>query len=149
MATIRGSRSSIRSGPGDDPFSTDRYAILRQVKHELGAEARHYNFTNASSDARSIFAIACTRFRTRSMARSERRRCSPPGMLRSTSRKSKTSGLSEVVRDGRYLEATDRVLKQHGGLWFNRRNLCDFAPPFLGQIPKMKTALRHGSGQEY
>ena len=27
--------------------------------------------------------------------------------------------LSEVVRDGRYLEATDRVLKKHGGLWFN------------------------------
>jgi hypothetical protein len=27
--------------------------------------------------------------------------------------------LSEVVRDGRYLEATDRVLKRHGGLWFN------------------------------
>ena len=23
------------------------------------------------------------------------------------------------VRDGRYLEATDRVLKKHGGLWFN------------------------------
>ena len=40
--------------PGDDPFKTDRYAILRQVKHELGAAARHYNF-NASSDARSIF----------------------------------------------------------------------------------------------
>jgi hypothetical protein len=27
--------------------------------------------------------------------------------------------LSEVVRDGRYLEATDKVLKKHGGLWFN------------------------------
>jgi hypothetical protein len=27
--------------------------------------------------------------------------------------------LSEVVRDGRYLEATDRVLKKYGGLWFN------------------------------
>ena len=40
--------------PGDDPFKTDRYAILRQVKQELGAAARHYNF-NASSDARSIF----------------------------------------------------------------------------------------------
>jgi hypothetical protein len=40
--------------PGDNPFTTDRHAILRQVKHELGAAARHYNF-NASSDARSIF----------------------------------------------------------------------------------------------
>src|ERR1700687_2433420 len=31
--------------PGDDPFKTDRYAILRQVKHELGAAARHYQCT--------------------------------------------------------------------------------------------------------
>src|SRR5438270_8637429 len=38
----------------DNPFTSDRHAILRQVKHELGAAARHYNF-NASSDARSIF----------------------------------------------------------------------------------------------
>ena len=27
--------------------------------------------------------------------------------------------LSDVVREGRYLEATDRVLRKHGGLWFN------------------------------
>jgi hypothetical protein len=27
--------------------------------------------------------------------------------------------LGGAVRDGRYLEATDRVLKKHGGLWFN------------------------------
>src|ERR1700726_9960 len=33
--------------PGDNPFTSDRHAILRQVKHELGAAARHYNF-NAS-----------------------------------------------------------------------------------------------------
>src|SRR5205085_11949803 len=39
--------------PGDDPFKTDRYAILRQVKHELGASARQYHF-NAASDARWI-----------------------------------------------------------------------------------------------
>jgi hypothetical protein len=27
--------------------------------------------------------------------------------------------LGAAVRDGRYLEATDRALKKHGGLWFN------------------------------
>ncbi len=37
-----------------------------------------------------------------------------------------------MVRDGRYLEATDRVLKKHGGLVVQRRNLCDFAPPCAG-----------------
>src|SRR6266513_3193084 len=104
--------------PGDDPFKTDRYAILRQVKHELGAAARHYTF-NASSDARSIFRyhmhtlpaeVTCpigtsTMFAAWNaaiyVAQIEDRR------------------LSEVVRDGRYLEATDRVLIKYGGLWVN------------------------------
>lgn len=27
--------------------------------------------------------------------------------------------LSEAVRDGRYIAATDAVLKERGGLWFN------------------------------
>src|SRR5271163_4061593 len=40
--------------PGENPFTTDRHAILRQVKRELGGAARHYNF-NATSDAHSIF----------------------------------------------------------------------------------------------
>src|SRR5260370_174036 len=40
--------------PADNPFTSHRHAILRHVKHELGAAARHYNF-NASSDARSVF----------------------------------------------------------------------------------------------
>ena len=35
------------------------------------------------------------------------------------SRRSRTSGWAPSVRDGRYLEATDRALKKHGGLWFN------------------------------
>ena len=29
--------------PGDNPFTSDRHAILRQVKHEMGAAARHFN----------------------------------------------------------------------------------------------------------
>ena len=59
--------------PGEDPFS-DRHAMLRQVKHELGSTARHYNF-NTSSDAHRSSVITCTRCRTKFRARSERRRC--------------------------------------------------------------------------
>jgi len=42
--------------------------------------------------------------------------------------------LSEVVRDGRYLEATDRVLEATVAAVVQRRNLCDLAPSRAGMI---------------
>jgi hypothetical protein len=104
--------------PGDDPFKTDRYAILRQVKHELGAAARHYNF-NASSDARSIF-----RYHMHTLPDEVSGPIGTSTLFAAWNAaiyvaQIEDNRLSEVVRDGRYLEATDRVLKKHGGLWFN------------------------------
>src|SRR6202011_3754551 len=43
-----------RVWPGDNPFTTDRHAILKTVKHELGPAGRELNF-NAYADNRSIF----------------------------------------------------------------------------------------------
>ena len=116
--------------PGDDPFKTDRYAILRQVKHELGSAARHYNF-NASSDARSIF-----RYHMHTLPDEVSGPIGTSTLFAAWNAaiyvaQIEDVRLSEVVRDGRYLEATDRVLKKHGGLWFNdetyvisRRRAC-------------------------
>ncbi len=104
--------------PGDDPFKTDRYAILREVKHELGAAARHFNF-NASSDARSIF-----RYRMHTLPDEVSGPIGTSTLFAAWNAaiyvaQIEDNRLSEVVRDGRYLESTDRVLKAHGGLWFN------------------------------
>jgi SAM-dependent methyltransferase len=104
--------------PGDDPFTTDRHAILRQVKHELGAASRHYNF-NASSDARSIF-----RYHMHTLPDEVSGPIGTSTLFAAWNAaiyvaQIEDVRLSEVVRDGRYLEATDRVLKKHGGLWFN------------------------------
>jgi hypothetical protein len=104
--------------PGEDPFKTDRYALLRQVKHELGAAARHYNF-NASSDARSIF-----RYHMHTLPDEVSGPIGTSTLFAAWNAaiyvaQIEDNRLSEVVRDGRYLEATDRVLKKHGGLWFN------------------------------
>jgi hypothetical protein len=105
--------------PGDNPFTSDRHAILRQVKHELGAAARHYNF-NASSDARSIF-----RNRMHTLPDEVNGPIGTSTLFAAWNAAIYVAQIedvrrSEVVRDGRYLEATDRVLKKHGGLWFQR-----------------------------
>jgi hypothetical protein len=104
--------------PGEDPFKTDRYALLRQVKHELGAAARHYNFS-ASSDARSIF-----RYQMHTLPDEVSGSIGTSTLFAAWNAaiyvaQIEDNLLSEVVRDGSYLEATDRVLKKHGGLWFN------------------------------
>jgi hypothetical protein len=104
--------------PGDDPFKTDRYAILRQIKHELGSAARHYNF-NASSDARSIF-----RYHMHTLPDEVSGPIGTSTLFAAWNAaiyvaQIEDVRLSEVFRDGRYLEATDRVLKKHDGLWFN------------------------------
>jgi hypothetical protein len=104
--------------PGDDPFKTDRYAILREVKRELGSAVRHYNF-NASSDARSIF-----RYRMHTLPDEVSGPIGTSTLFAAWNAaiyvaQVEDNRLSEVVRDGSYLEATDAVLKKHGGLWFN------------------------------
>ena len=104
--------------PGEDPFKTDRYALLRQVKHELGSAARHYNF-NASSDARAIF-----RYHMHTLPDEVSGPIGTSTLFAAWNAaiyvaQIEDNRLSEVVRGGRYLEATDRVLRKHGGLWFN------------------------------
>jgi len=104
--------------PGDDPFKTDRYAILRQIKHELGAATRHYNF-NASSDARAIF-----RYHMHTLPDEVSGPIGTSTLFAAWNAaiyvaQIEDDRLSDVVREGRYLEATDRVLRKHGGLWFN------------------------------
>ncbi len=104
--------------PGENLFASDRHAILRQVKHELGAAARHYNF-NASSDARSIF-----RYHMHTLPDEVSGPIGTSTLFAAWNAaiyvaQVEDQRLGAVVRDGRYLEATDRVLKKYGGLWFN------------------------------
>jgi hypothetical protein len=104
--------------PGDNPFQTNRHDLLKAVKKELGSVAREYNF-NAYSDARSLF-----RYDMHTL----------PGEVSGPVGTStlfaawnaaiyvaqvEDERLAEVVKDGRYMAATEEVLRARGGLWFN------------------------------
>jgi hypothetical protein len=108
--------------PGDNPFTQDRHAILKAVKNELGSAGRDLNF-NAYADNRSIFRYDMHTLPSEISAES--------GSSIGTSTlfaawnaaiyvaQVEDDRLSEVVTDGRYLQATREVLQKHGGLWFN------------------------------
>jgi hypothetical protein len=104
--------------PGENPFAVDRHALLKAVKAHLGSFGRHLTF-NAYSDLRSTF-----RYDMHTL----------PGEISGAIGTStlfaawnaaiyvaqiEDQRLSEVVKNDRYLEATQEVLQQHGGLWFN------------------------------
>src|SRR6266478_7160088 len=103
--------------PGEDPFTTDRHALLRATKAELGSAGRALNF-GAYADARSLF-----RYDMHTL----------PSEISDTIGTStlfaawnaavyvaqiEDQRLSEAIRSGAYLEATKEVLRRHGGLWF-------------------------------
>jgi len=104
--------------PGDNPFVHDRHQIMKAVKHELGPAGRDLNF-NAYADNRSLF-----RYDMHTL----------PSEISDVSIGTSTlfaawnaaiyvaqvedDRLADVVADGRYLESTREVLRDHGALWF-------------------------------
>lgn len=103
--------------PGEDPFTTDRHALLRATKAALGSAGRSLNF-GAHSDARSLF-----RYDMHTLP-------SEIGAMIGTSTlfaawnaavyvaQIEDQRLSEAIGSGAYLDATREVLRRHGGLWF-------------------------------
>jgi hypothetical protein len=106
-----------RIWPGENPFTTDRHALLKAAKTALGPAGRDLNFA-AYSDARSLF-----RYEMHTL----------PSEISDTIGTStlfaawnaaiyvaqvEDQRLSEAIGSGAYLEATKAVLQKYGGLWF-------------------------------
>ncbi len=104
--------------PGEDPFKVNRHAVLKAVKDELGADGNDLKF-EAYPNERSMF-----RYDMHTL----------PGEVSSAIGTStlfaawnaaiyvaqiEDHRLTEVVKNDRYLEATQEVLQARGGLWFN------------------------------
>ncbi len=104
--------------PGENPFMVDRHALLKAVKHELGASGRHLNF-NAYSDARSVF-----RYDMHTLPSEVRGSIGTSTLFAAWNAaiyvaQIEDQRLSEVVKNDLYLEATQEALQKNGGLWFN------------------------------
>ena len=104
--------------PGDHPFASDRHAVLREVKRDLGKEARHFNF-NANADARSVF-----RYDMHALPDEVSGPIGTSTLFAAWNAaiyvaQVEEDRVSQAVKNADYLRATDLVLKKHGGLWFN------------------------------
>jgi hypothetical protein len=104
--------------PEESPFTVRRHELLRCLKDQLGRDAALYNF-NAYSDSKSLL---CYRMHTLSAEITEN-----PGMSTLMAAwnaaiyvgQVEDERLEEAIARGTYLDSTRRVLRRHGGLWFN------------------------------
>jgi SAM-dependent methyltransferase len=103
--------------PGENPFTTDRHALLRATKAELGSAGRDLNF-GAYADARSLF-----RYDMHTLPSEISETIGTSTLFAAWNAavyvaQVEDQRLSEAISSGAYLEATRDVLRIHGGLWF-------------------------------
>jgi hypothetical protein len=107
-----------RVWPDDDPFVTNnRHDILKQVKNELGPLARDFAF-NANSDMKSLF-----RYNMHALPSEIAGSIGTSTLFAAWNAaiyvaQVEDERLAPVVANDKYLEATQQVLHEHGGLWF-------------------------------
>ena len=104
--------------PNEDPFPTSRHEILKEVKNELGKEARRYNF-NAYSDARSIFRYDMHTLPTEISSSIGTSTLFAAWNAAVYVAQIEDERLETALTERTYLDATNEVLNKHGGLWFN------------------------------
>jgi SAM-dependent methyltransferase len=103
--------------PGEDPFTTDRHALLRATKAELGRAGRALNF-GAYADARSLFRYDMHTLPTEISDTIGTSTLFAAWNAAVYVAQIEDRRLSEAIASGAYLDATKNVLRRHGGLWF-------------------------------
>jgi len=104
--------------PGERAFQVDRHELLGALRRELGRDARDFNLA-ASPDERAVF-----RYEMHTLPSEIGDRIGTSTLFAAWNaaiyvNQIEDERLDAVVTTGRYLEATQKVLQSHGGLWFN------------------------------
>jgi hypothetical protein len=107
-----------RLWPGEQPFQVDRHALLDAMRDALGDEAEDFDLT-PPPDHEAVF-----RYRMHTLPSEIGDRIGTSTLLAAWNaviyvNQVEDEKLEHVMRDGSYLEATQDVLNEHGGLWFN------------------------------
>ena len=104
--------------PGEQPFQVSRHELLATLRRELASDYRHYDLS-ALPDDEAIF-----RYEMHTLPSEIGDRIGTSTLFAAWNaaiyvNQIEDERLDAVVTSGAYLEATQRVLRKHGGLWFN------------------------------
>lgn len=104
--------------PEEHPFQVDRHELLSSLRRAVGRDAREFNLS-ALPDEKAIF-----RYEMHTLPSEIGDRIGTSTLFAAWNaaiyvNQIEDERLDSVVTNGAYLAATQRVLKKHGGLWFN------------------------------
>ncbi|MDH3499019.1 MAG: hypothetical protein OEM97_02760 [Acidimicrobiia bacterium] len=104
--------------PEENPFRTGRAAILAEARRQLGSDHPDLEFPELS-DAEAVF-----RFRLNAMPSEQQEHIGTSSILAAWNAAAYVAQIEEqrlvdALNSGAYLDATRRVFKEHGGVWFN------------------------------
>ncbi|HTY95314.1 MAG TPA: hypothetical protein VMC02_15610 [Steroidobacteraceae bacterium] len=104
--------------PGESPFQADRHQLLAALRAELGRDSRDFAL-HAPADEKSLF-----RYEMHTLPSEIGDRIGTSTLFAAWNaaiyvNQIEDERLDSVVQNGAYLEATQKVLQKHGGLWFN------------------------------
>ena len=116
--------------PGDNPFLHDRHQIMKAVKHELGHRRPRPQLQRLR---RQPLAVPLRHAHAADPRSSESSSIGTSTLFAAWNAaiyvaQVEDDRLGDVVADGRYLDATREVLREHGGALVLRRVLRDLAP---------------------
>ncbi|MGZ5829871.1 MAG: hypothetical protein ACXWJW_15200 [Xanthobacteraceae bacterium] len=104
--------------PGDNPFMHDRHQILKAVKQELGPAGRELNF-NVYADNRALFRYDMHTLPSEVEGSIGTSTAFAAWNAAVYVAQVEDERLAEATQgSNRYIEATEEVLRKHGGLWF-------------------------------
>jgi hypothetical protein len=104
--------------PGENPFQVNRFELLKALEAELGDEAAAFDLT-APPDEEALF-----QYQMHTLPSEIGDRIGTSTLFAAWNaviyvNQVEDERLDPVVHDGSYLQATQDVLHEHGGLWFN------------------------------
>jgi hypothetical protein len=104
--------------PGESPFQVDRHKLLTELRTSLGADAAKFSMPDPP-DSEAIF-----RYEMHALPAEVGDRIGTSMLFAAWNaaiyvNQIEDERLGEVVANGKYLDATQAVLRKHGGLWFN------------------------------
>ena len=104
--------------PSENPFVADRHDLLRELKTELGRDARDFSLAAPAAD-KSFF-----QYKMHTLPSEIGDRIGTSTLFAAWNaaiyvNQIEDERLDAVVTNGAYLDATQTVLKERGGLWFN------------------------------
>ena len=121
--------------PDENPFQVDRHDLLKALKEKLGRAASNYNF-NAGSDNKSIM-----KYEMKTLPNEIADSIGTSTLFAAWNASTYVAQIEDdrlqpAVASGAYLEATEKVLQKHNGIWFHDETFV---------VSRRRNSIAHGS----